>query len=116
MMLYGTKMTPAGAERLTEATEDFGVRIDFRRGAFLGVGCTQTELGCTISQIHPDSAAQKEDIRVGDIITEYAGKEVPDFQTLTSLIGENVAGDKVALTLQRGGESLKKELTLGEWD
>ena len=117
MMLYGTKITPAGAEALTAATEEAGVRIDFRRGAFLGVGCTQTEAGCTISQIHPNSAAQQEDIRVGDIIVEYAGKPVPDFQTLTSLIGENVAGDTVKIKLQRNGSGeLEKELKLGEWD
>ena len=117
MMLYGTKMTPAGAEALTKATEDAGVRVDYRRGGFLGVGCTQTEAGCTISQIHPNSAAQKEDIRVGDIVTEYAGKPVPDFQTLTSLIGENAVGDKVKIKLRRdGSDELEKELTLGEWD
>ena len=117
VMLFGTKITPAGAEALKKATEESGVRIDFRRGAFLGVGCTQTEAGCTISQIHPDSAAQKQDIRVNDVITEYAGKPVPDFQTLTSLIGEHVAGDKVKLKLTRQGVGeLEKELTLGEWD
>lgn len=116
IMLYGTKITPDGAEKLTAAA-GANVKIDYRRGAFLGVGCQQTEAGCTISQVQPNSAAEKADIRVGDIITEYAGKPVPDFQTLTSLIGENVGGDTVTLKLRRGGdEELTKELTLGEWD
>jgi len=117
MMLFGTDITPQGAARLEEALADTGVRVDYRRGAFLGVGCHQTEAGCTISQIHPDSAAQRADIRVGDIVTQYAGQPVPDFQTLTSLISENVAGDKVTLKVRRGGdEELTKEVTLGKWD
>ena len=54
---------------------------------------------------------------MGDIVVEYGGKPVPDFQTLTSLIGENVAGDKVKIKLRRDGfGELDKELTLGEWD
>ena len=113
LKLYGTEITPEGAEDIERIA---GVTLDYRRGGFLGVGCTQTEAGCTISQIHPDSAAQAADVRVGDIITEYGGKPVPDFEALTKLIGENAAGDNVQVKLRRGEEELTKELTLGEWD
>ncbi|MCA9270015.1 MAG: PDZ domain-containing protein [Planctomycetales bacterium] len=117
IMLYGTEMTPEGAEALRTATAAANVKIDYRRGAFLGVGCQQTELGCTITSVHEGSAADKADIRPGDVVFEYAGKPVEDFQSLTKLIGENVAGDKVAIKVRRGGADLPViELTLGEWE
>lgn len=116
IMLFGTKITPQGAQKLRDAMADTGVRIDYRRGGFLGVGCYQTEAGCTISRVQPDSAALKADIRVGDVVTEFAGKPVPDFQSLTALIGEHDIGETVSLKLRRGDEELTKQLTLGEWD
>lgn len=117
IMLFGTDMTRAGAEKLREEIAGANVRIDYRRGAFLGVGCQQTDAGCTISQIHPDSAAESAGLREQDVVTEYAGQPVPDFQTLTKFIAENVAGDKVTVKVRRNGtEEISKEVTLGEWD
>lgn len=116
MMLYGTEITPEGAEKLREGTAAANVRIDYRRGAFLGVGCRQLEEGCSISQVHPNSAAEKAGLREGDIIVQYNGKDVADFQKLTDLISDNVAGDKVSIKVQRGSEQLTREVTLGEWE
>ena len=92
------------------------VRIDYRRGAFLGVGCQQTDDGCAIFQVHPGSCAEKAGIQEGDLVLQYNGKPVASFEDLTALIAENVAGDKVTMKLRRFDEELTKELTLGEWE
>jgi hypothetical protein len=116
IMLYGTKISPAGAEKLKTAAADTAVRIDYRRGAFLGVGCQQTDDGCAIFQVHPGSCAEKAGIQEGDLVLQYNGKPVASFEDLTALIAENVAGDKVTMKLRRFDEELTKELTLGEWE
>jgi hypothetical protein len=115
--LYGTKITTEGADVLRAAGAEANVQIDYRRGGFLGIGCQQTEAGCTISQVHPDSAAEKAGIQAGDIVLEYDGQVVSDFMALTALIGKNSAGDKVKIKLRRGeSEELTKEMVLGEWE
>lgn len=116
IMLYGTKISPEGAEQLKVASADAAVKIDYRRGAFLGVGCQQTEEGCAIAQVHPESCAEKAGVQEGDVVLEFNGKPVASFENLTALIAENVAGDKVKIKLKRFDEELTKELTLGEWD
>jgi S1-C subfamily serine protease len=115
-MLYGTKISPAGADQLKAAAADTAVKIDYRRGAFLGVGCHQTEAGCAIAQVHPGSCAEKGGVQEGDIVLSYNDKPVKTFEDLTGFIAENVAGDKVTLKLKRFDEELTKELTLGEWE
>ncbi len=116
IMLYGTKITPAGAEQLKAAAAEVAVKIDYRRGAFLGVGCQQTDGGCTIAMVHPGSCAEKAGVQEGDIVLEYNGKPIATFENLTGYISENIAGDKVTLKLKRFDTELNKELTLGEWD
>lgn len=116
IMLYGTKISPEGAEQLKAAGAEAAVKIDYRRGAFLGVGCQQTDGGCTIAQVHPGSCAEKAGVQEGDIVLEYNGKPVATFENLTGFISENVAGDKVTLKLKRFDEEMTKEVTLGEWE
>lgn len=112
--LYGTKFTSKAAEELQLAL--VGTRVDVRRGAFLGIGCAGHPLGCSVTQVHTGSAADRADIRPGDVVTRYGERKVEGFEQLTQMIGENVAGDSVTLHLWRDGESLTKEVKLGEWD
>jgi len=112
--LFGTKMTRRAADELQAAMP--AVKIDFRQGAFLGVGCAAHEKGCEITIVHPGSAAQKADIRTGDVITLYQGDPVKDFENLTQLIAKNRSRDKVALKILRGEEVLDIEVELGEWE
>lgn len=114
LKLYGTKISKQSAENLQAAM--IGVRVDHRNGGFLGVGGQTHPLGCSISVIHPGSAAQQADIRSGDVITRYEGQKVEDFEALTELIGQNVAGDTIKLEIWRRGETLQKEVKLGEWE
>jgi hypothetical protein len=114
LKLYGTKISKMSAEKLQLALPT--VRVDHRRGGFLGVGGQTHPLGCSVSIIHPGSAAQQADIRSGDVITKYEGQKVEDFETLTELIGANDVGESITLEVWRQGEVLEKKLKLGEWD
>ena len=50
---------------------------------------------------------------MGDIIKEIEGKTVIDSSDLFRILDSKVVGDKVKVTVDRGGESKKIEVTLG---
>ena len=51
----------------------------------------------------------------GDIVLKFQDQAVPDFETLTTLIGARAPGEKVTIVLRRGDVTLKKEVELGAW-
>jgi len=114
LRLFGTEMTDAGAERLEKAME--GVKIDYRRGAFLGVGCQTLAAGCGVSTVHPGSAAEKAGVKTGDVVVKYGDRKVANFDALTALIAKNRPGDTIRLEIRRGSETISKEVKLGEWE
>jgi C-terminal processing protease CtpA/Prc len=112
MRIYGSRMTRAGAERLQEKLA--GTEVDFRQGAFLGVGCQSGEQGCVIYTVRAETAAAKADLRPQDVICEYDGKKVNDFEVLTAMISEDQSGDTVTIKILRGDEEKEIRVTLGE--
>ena len=60
--LYGTKGTKEGALRLQQAVK---AELDFRLGAFLGVGCRQPPAACYIESVQPNTGAFKAGLIVG---------------------------------------------------
>jgi len=114
LRLYGTKISDDGRDQLVAALD--GAKVDYRRGAFLGVGCQAVEGGCQITIVNPGSAADKAGIMRGDILTMYGGKKVTSFEKLTELISDHAPGESVAIELLRNGNTLKKSLKLGSWE
>jgi len=114
MRLFGTRITKDGAARLQK--ELASTEIDHRDGGFLGIGGEATEHGLEITIIHPTSVANKEGLRVGDLVVKYDGQKVEDFKNLTKLIGANRTGDDVTIELMRAGETITKRIKLGEWE
>lgn len=123
LRLYGTNATREEADRVKEA---LGLgKIDFRDGAFLGVGCETVNEKCIISNVHPDSPADKAGIRDQDTLVQFDGKPITDFTDLTTRISKYKAGDTVEVELLRtvydeNNDSTEKRMTLkvtlGEWD
>ena len=70
--------------------------------------------GAFVSEVSPDSAAEKGGIESGDIITHINGIAVNSFQELRAKIGSMGAGSEVELTLLRKGNSTKVDVTLGD--
>ena len=66
--------------------------------------------GAFVSEVNPDSAADKGGLEAGDIIIEVNDKEISGFQELRAKIGSMGAGAEVKLTLYRKGD--KKTVTV----
>lgn len=70
--------------------------------------------GAFVSEVSPDSAAQKGGIESGDIIIKINGKDVQSFQELRAKIGTMGAGSKVELTLLRKGKEKDVSVVLDD--
>lgn len=112
--LFGTEMSRKASDRLAAALGN--AKVDYRHGAFLGIGCTPAVEGCAVTIVHPGSAAHKAGIESNDIVTRFDGEIVRDFEGLTALIARHRAGDKVTFEILRNGETRTVEVVLGEWD
>ena len=123
--LYGTKVTPEASAQLAIALKQLA-KVDYRRGAFLGVSCAPDLDGlCRISTVHPDSPASKAGLQTRDVLIRFAGKELKDFEGLTAIISGHQAGETVEVEILRDevnkdGEQKpapqRLKVTLGEWD
>jgi hypothetical protein len=120
--LYGTRVTAEGVEKLRLAAGQ--AKIDFRRGAFLGIGCLSLDVGCLISTVVSGSPADKAGLLPNDVVVRFGTAKVVDFNALTDLISQRDAGDKVELEVIRrdkdGDKSTERfvtsMVTLAPWD
>jgi len=92
--LYGTQVSKEAVEKFKAIS---GLAVDFRRGAFMGVGAYENEGKCQIRTVHPGSPAEKGGIQVQDIIIRFGGAEVTSFGNLTDLIAPHEVGDEVEI-------------------
>jgi S1-C subfamily serine protease len=70
--------------------------------------------GAFVSEVSPDSAADKGGIQAGDIITEINGRAVVSFQELRAKVASRGAGAELELTILRKGNSEKINVVLGD--
>ncbi|OLQ92735.1 serine endoprotease DegQ [Vibrio ponticus] len=109
-------------KNLTEQILEFG---EVKRG-MLGVqgGEVTSELaealgyesskGAFVSQVMPDSAAEKAGLKAGDIIVSVNGKAISTFHELRAKIGTLGAGKEVELGVLRDGKEKSFDVVLGE--
>jgi Do/DeqQ family serine protease len=76
-------------------------------------GVKETQ-GALVSQVMPDSAAEKAGIKVGDIIRTVDGKAISNANDLRNTIGLKRSGDTVELEVLREGKKRKIKAQLGE--
>lgn len=92
------------------------LKIQIRGLAFLGIqGGQNFPEGCLVSGVTTGEAADKAGIRPGDMVLEFDGKPVPDFQTLIDLIMEKQPGDNVPVVVRRNGREINLTVVLGTW-
>ncbi|MGC4004479.1 MAG: PDZ domain-containing protein [Pirellulales bacterium] len=90
--------------------------IDRRNGGLLGIsGDRGLTDACMVTTVQPNSAAAVAGIEPDDQIVSLDGKKVESFSELTQTIAEKSGGDKVAVTVKRGEQTLEKQVVLGEW-
>ncbi|AUI85266.1 serine endoprotease DegQ [Vibrio azureus] len=109
-------------KNLTEQILEFG---EVKRG-MLGVqgGEVTSELaealgyesskGAFVSQVVPDSAADKAGLQAGDIIVAINGKSIETFSELRAKVATLGAGKEVKLGVVRDGQKKDFKVTLGE--
>ncbi len=70
--------------------------------------------GIRITGVTPGSAAEKARLREGDILTAIDGEPIVDLKGYAAMLAARAPGQKVTLTLRRGGETMQATAELGE--
>jgi putative serine protease PepD len=81
--------------------------------AFLGVTPTNASGGVGISSVKSGSAADDAGLKVGDVVVDVNGKRITDQSQLRAIISAHKPGDKLSLTIRRGGTTKTVVATLG---
>lgn len=66
--------------------------------------------GMPVGQVLPDSPAAKAGLKDGDVITEFDGKKVADFESLRTLLRARKIGDEIPLKVKRKAGDAVREL------
>lgn len=74
----------------------------------------ESSQGAFISQVVPNSAADKAGLKAGDIITSVNGKSIDSFAELRAKVATLGAGKKITLGVLRDGKKNTYNVTLGE--
>ncbi|MFC3092832.1 DegQ family serine endoprotease [Alteromonas sediminis] len=70
--------------------------------------------GAFVSEVQPDSAAEKGGLEAGDIIIAVNGKELNSFRELRAKVASMGAGAEVELTVLRRGDSIDLKVVLDD--
>jgi serine protease Do len=72
--------------------------------------------GALIADVVVGGPAERAGLRVGDVVTEFAGKPVDSPKTLGRLVAEQDSGSRVDLTVYRDGAAREIVVELGQLD
>lgn len=95
------------------AAEEWGGALG-QGGPFIGVIGDPSGDNARIVEVQDDSPAAKAGIKPEDVIVEFAGKQVDDFQSLAAAVGSQKPGKKVKVKVKRGDETLELEIEIGK--
>ncbi|MCG8584127.1 MAG: S1C family serine protease [Pirellulales bacterium] len=82
---------------------------------YIGVTADRAAPDAKITGVTPGSPAEKAGIQAGDIVKKFADKAIGDFASLAKLVRNKKPGDKVAIEVLRGEDTITLELTLGTY-
>jgi len=85
-------------------------------GPFIGVQGAQNEQfgeGAQLSRVYPRTPAAEAGLRAGDVIVEFDRVPIGSFGDLSEVVSGLEPGDVVPLAVQRRGERLELEITIG---
>jgi serine protease Do len=70
--------------------------------------------GAAVSNVQPESAAEKAGVKVGDVILSYNNIEIGDSAELPPLVGATAPGTRSSITVFRDGKTLTLPVVVGE--
>jgi membrane-associated protease RseP (regulator of RpoE activity) len=88
-------------------------RFPHKPKARIGVLLEPDVNGLSIKEVFPGSAAEKADLRVGDVISTADGRTVKEMDILFDVLKQKQPMDKINLTIIREGKIKKKNVVLG---
>ncbi len=71
-------------------------------------------VGIYVKEVEDFSAAQKADVKAGDVIIEADGKKITTMNELNEIKNSHKIGDELKIKINRNGEEKELKLTLGE--
>ncbi len=85
-------------------------------GAYLGImmGRDDDAVGVKVLSVMDGSPAEEAGLETGDLIVAIGGNDVADTGDVADLVGDAKPGDKVKVTVMRGGDRLNLTATLAE--
>jgi serine protease Do len=86
-------------------------RITADLAASLGLPSSQ---GALVSSVEAGSPAARAGIRQGDVITQYNGKAISDYNQLRNIVAATTPGTSVPVQILRNGRSETVQATVGE--
>jgi len=78
----------------------------------LGVIGRDTDNGCEIKEIIPGSAAEKAQLKSGDVIIRFDGKSISNFQELADTMLLYGIGSEVTVGVLRDGKFIEIDVVL----
>lgn len=109
-------LTLAGAVQAGETSGYLGVQLQDLKPALRTALQMDDETGVLVSEVVEDSPAQKAGLKDGDVILKYGDVEVEDSGDLSAAVRKTEPGQKVELTILRGGKTKKMDVEIGEMD
>ncbi len=82
--------------------------------AYLGAEIKDGKGGVAVVSVAAGGPAEKAGVKAGDLITAIDGTDTPDSDHLLGALATHAPGDTVALTLERGPDTVKLDATLAE--
>ena len=80
----------------------------------LGVAVEETEEGVLITSFSEKGNAERDGLRIGDIILSLDGEKAADIESIHTYLDTKKAGDKVSVEVSRNGETVKTDVELVE--
>lgn len=91
-----------------------GVRIQIVTSEIAESIGLKEPVGALVSEVTPDSPADKAGLKAGDVITRFDGKEIKEMRFLARFVASTTANKKVAIEYLRNGNSYGTTVTIGK--
>lgn len=109
------KISDERLEELKKLMPDLAIK--YRSTVVLGISPSNfPEIhGCLIVLVKAESPAAKAGLTVGDVIKQFDGKMVRDFDDVVKELSRKEPDDEVSLTVLRQGKEIRVKVKLGGW-